>query len=59
MVDIFIELNSTKYLIGLFTKKTFISVRDSFIKFHNKLNIILLAFEENGEIGVISNDTNK
>jgi len=29
-------------------------VRD--LKFHNKLNLIILAFEENGEIGILSNN---
>lgn len=43
----------------IYKENIYIGERIRDIKFHNKLNIILLAFEEDGEIGVISNDTNK
>jgi hypothetical protein len=40
----------------IYLEKIFIGERVRDLKFHDKLNIIILAFEENGEIGIISND---
>jgi hypothetical protein len=39
----------------LYMENIYVGERIRDIKFHNKLNLILLAFEENGEIGIISN----
>ena len=41
----------------LYKENIYIGERIRDIKFHNKLNWILLAFEENGEIGIISNSS--
>ena len=41
----------------LYKENIYIGQRIRDIKFHNKFNWILLAFEENGEIGIISNSS--
>lgn len=40
----------------IYKEKIFINERVRDLKFHKKLNLILLAFEENGEIGILSTD---
>lgn len=39
----------------IYLENIYIGERVRDLKFHNKLNLIFLAFEENGEIGIISN----
>ena len=40
----------------LYMENIYIGERVRDLKFHNKLNLIILAFEENGEIGILSNN---
>jgi len=39
----------------IFFEKIYIGQRIRDIKYHNKLNAVLLALEETGEIGIITN----
>ena len=41
----------------LYIENIYIGERIRDLKFHNKLNLIILAFEENGEIGILSNNS--
>ncbi len=43
-----------KYTRLIFKENIFIGKRIRDLKFHNELNVILLALEENSEIGIIS-----
>jgi hypothetical protein len=50
-----IKFNSSFKKI-IYKEKIFIKERVRDLKFHKKLNLILMAFEENGEIGILSID---
>ena len=41
----------------IYIENIYIGERIRDLKFHNKLNLIILAFEENGEIGILSNNS--
>ena len=51
-----IELNLTRHLTKFFFyEKIFIGERVRDLKYVKKLNLLIMAFEENGEIGLLSN----